>query len=207
MTEESWAICLKYPSMICCAKTPKKQREVISPNADNENDGRNERDSFCSGQPAVITWMAMPILEFFGWTWIRLPFHAQLRNVPGFEIVGDRYVANPRQCNHLWKRYKSKTLVRLFYIVSRTEEWFYKRIQKINRSKINWVVSDNPVFQPYQVNAEDAELGVPTGNHKVNQLMGCNQPGLVGNFVDQVITSRRRWIDLPFIQLLIPLVF
>jgi hypothetical protein len=43
-----------------------------------------------------------------------------------------------------------------YIVVSRNEGIVYKRVEKNNRSKNKLtLVSDNPQFQPYQVNAED----------------------------------------------------
>ena len=85
-----------------------------------------------------------------------------------------------------------------YIVVSRNEGIVYKRVLKNNKLKNKiTLVSDNTVFQPYTVNAEDvleiwkAEMVLSKANTEqrwdVNQLAG-----LVSNLQDQVTNLKRK---------------
>ncbi len=74
----------------------------------------------------------------------------------------------------------------------------YKRVLKNNRSKNKvTLVSDNPTYQPYQVNAEDivelwqAQMIITKAN--VQQRWDVNQlASLVNNLQEQVSTLKKK---------------
>ncbi|MFN8265529.1 MAG: LexA family transcriptional regulator [Chitinophagaceae bacterium] len=118
-----------------------------------------------------------------------------------FEIVGDSMLPTPSGSVIICEKVDNLEDIKngqAYIVVSRTEGVVYKRIQKNNRSKNKLsLVSDNPVFQPYQVNAEDvlelwsAQLVIT----KVNQLQRwdvTNLAGLVSNLQDQVNNLKKK---------------
>ena len=83
-------------------------------------------------------------------------------------------------------------------MVSRNEGIVYKRIVKNNKTKQKVsLVSDNPTYQPYQVNAEDiVELWlaqVVIGKVASQQRWDMNSlANLVNNLQDQVSTLKKK---------------
>ena len=85
-----------------------------------------------------------------------------------------------------------------YIVVSKTDGIVYKRIMKNNKQKTKMtLVSDNPAYQPYTVNAEDiievwqAQMIISKANTQlrwdVNQLAG-----LVNNLQQQVSVLKKR---------------
>jgi hypothetical protein len=85
-----------------------------------------------------------------------------------------------------------------YIVVSRNEGIVYKRVIKNNKLKNKFtLISDNTVFQPYQVNAEDvlelwrAQMVISKANTQqrwdVNQLAS-----LVSNLQDQVTVLKKK---------------
>lgn len=76
-----------------------------------------------------------------------------------FEIVGDSMLPTPSGSIIVGEKVESIDDVKngqAFIVVSKNEGIVYKRIQKNNRAKNKITLeSDNPAFQPYQINAED----------------------------------------------------
>ena len=118
-----------------------------------------------------------------------------------FEISGDSMLPTPSGSVIIAERMHNLEDVKnnqACIVLSRTEGVVYKRIQRNNRSKNKLtLVSDNPVFQPYQIAAEDvleiwsAQLVIS----KVNQLQRwdvTNLASLVSNLQDQVNTLRKK---------------
>ncbi len=118
-----------------------------------------------------------------------------------FEIVGDSMLPTPSGSIIIGEKVASLEDVKnnaAYIVLSRTEGVVYKRIVKNNRNKNKiMLVSDNPVFQPYQVNAEDilelwsAQLVIS----KVNQLQRwdvTNLASLVNNLQDQVNNLKKK---------------
>jgi transcriptional regulator with XRE-family HTH domain len=76
-----------------------------------------------------------------------------------FEIIGDSMLPTPSGSVIVAQKVDDLEEVRnnsAYVVVSRNEGIVYKRIQKNNktRNKLT-MVSDNPTFQPYQMNSED----------------------------------------------------
>jgi hypothetical protein len=82
--------------------------------------------------------------------------------------------------------------------VSRSEGIVYKRLLKNNRSKNKvTLVSDNPIYEPYQVNTEDiaeiwqAQMIIAKAN--MQQRWDVNQlASLVNNLQEQVSTLKKK---------------
>jgi transcriptional regulator with XRE-family HTH domain len=84
-------------------------------------------------------------------------------NYRAFEIIGDSMLPTPSGSIIVGEKVDDLADVKnsqAYIVVSRSEGIVYKRIEKNNRTKNKLtLVSDNPQFQPYQVNTEDvAEL-------------------------------------------------
>ena len=80
-------------------------------------------------------------------------------NYRAFEIIGDSMLPTPSGSIIVGEKIESTTDIKnsqAYIVVSRNEGIVYKRIEKNDRvrSKLT-LVSDNPQYQPYQVNAED----------------------------------------------------
>lgn len=84
-------------------------------------------------------------------------------NYRAFEIVGDSMLPTPSGSIIVGEKVENLGEVKTnqaYIVVSRNEGIVYKRIEKNNRAKNKLtLVSDNPQYQPYHINAEDvAEL-------------------------------------------------
>jgi transcriptional regulator with XRE-family HTH domain len=118
-----------------------------------------------------------------------------------FEIVGDSMMPTPSGSVIVGEKIDNFDEVKsnhTYVVVSRTDGIVYKRILKNNRQKNKFTfVSDNPSYQPYQVNAEDivevwqAQMIISKANTQqrwdVNQLAG-----LVNNLQQQVSVLKKR---------------
>jgi transcriptional regulator with XRE-family HTH domain len=81
-------------------------------------------------------------------------------NYRAFEIIGDSMMPTPSGSIIVGEKVEGSTEDiknnQAYIVVSRNEGIVYKRIVKSNRAKNKLtLVSDNPQYQPYQVNAED----------------------------------------------------
>jgi transcriptional regulator with XRE-family HTH domain len=80
-------------------------------------------------------------------------------NYRAFEIVGDSMLPTPSGSVIVGEKVDNIEEVKsnlTYVVVSRNEGIVYKRILKTNRTKAKLtLVSDNPQYQPYSVNAED----------------------------------------------------
>lgn len=81
-------------------------------------------------------------------------------NYRAFEIIGDSMMPTPSGSIIVGEKVEGNTDEiknnQAYIVVSRHEGIVYKRIVKSNRAKNKLtLVSDNPQYQPYQVNAED----------------------------------------------------
>jgi transcriptional regulator with XRE-family HTH domain len=81
-------------------------------------------------------------------------------NYRAFEIIGDSMMPTPSGSIIVGEKVDGNTEDiknnQAYIVVSRNEGIVYKRIVKSNRAKNKLtLVSDNPQYQPYQVNAED----------------------------------------------------
>ena len=122
-------------------------------------------------------------------------------NYRAFEIVGDSMLPTPSGSIIVGEKVERLDDVKTNYtyiVVSRQEGIVYKRIMKNNRTKTKWtLISDNPTYQPYNVEAEDiieiwqAHMVITKANTQqrwdVNQLAG-----LVSNLQEQVSTLKKR---------------
>lgn len=76
-----------------------------------------------------------------------------------FEIVGDSMMPTPSGSVIVGERVENLDDIKnsnTYIVVSKTEGIVYKRVMRNNRSKNKFMlVSDNPAYQPYSVNAED----------------------------------------------------
>ncbi|MEO6730152.1 MAG: LexA family transcriptional regulator [Ferruginibacter sp.] len=80
-------------------------------------------------------------------------------NYRAFEIIGDSMMPTPSGSIIVGEKIDNTDDVKndqAYIVVSRNEGIVYKRVVKNNRAKNKLtLVSDNPQYQPYQVNAED----------------------------------------------------
>ena len=118
-----------------------------------------------------------------------------------FEIVGDSMMPTPSGSVIVGEKVESLDEVKsnnTYVVVSKTEGIVYKRMLKNNRVKNKYtLVSDNPAYQPYTVNAEDivevwqAQMILSKANQQqrwdVNQLAG-----LVNDLQQQVSSLKKR---------------
>lgn len=76
-----------------------------------------------------------------------------------FEIVGDSMLPTPSGSIIVGEKVEDINDVKnsfTYIVISRNEGIVYKRMMKNNRTKNKYtLVSDNPTYQPYQVNSED----------------------------------------------------
>jgi transcriptional regulator with XRE-family HTH domain len=122
-------------------------------------------------------------------------------NYRAFEIIGDSMMPTPSGSVIVGEKVENleETKTNMPYIVvSKNEGIVYKRILKSNRNKNKiTLVSDNPAYQPYQVNAEDilemwqanAIINKVTTQHRwdVNSLAN-----IVNNLQDQVSSLKKK---------------
>jgi SOS-response transcriptional repressor LexA len=80
-------------------------------------------------------------------------------NYRAFEIIGDSMLPTPSGSIIVGEKIEGPNDIKnnqAYIVVSKNEGIVYKRVEKNNRSKNKlMLISDNPQFQPYQVNAED----------------------------------------------------
>lgn len=118
-----------------------------------------------------------------------------------FEIVGDSMMPTPSGSVIVGEKVESLDDVKnnnAYIVLSKSEGVVYKRVLKSNRSKNKLtLLSDNPVYQPYQVNTEDvlefwsAQMVIS----KVGQGQRwdvSNLASLVTNLQDQVNNLKKK---------------
>lgn len=123
-------------------------------------------------------------------------------NYRAFEIIGDSMLPTPsgsiivgEKINSLEDTKNNQACI----VVSRNEGIVYKRVERNNRNKSKiTLVSDNPSYQPYQVNAEDilelwqAQMVITKVSSQqrwdVNQLAS-----LVSNLQEQVTVLKKKY--------------
>jgi transcriptional regulator with XRE-family HTH domain len=122
-------------------------------------------------------------------------------NYRAFEIVGDSMLPTPSGSVIVGEKVDNIEDVKsnqTYVVVSRNEGIVYKRIMRNNKLKNKFtLVSDNVVYQPYNVNTEDllevwkAQMILSRANQQqrwdVNQLAN-----LVSNLQEQVSTLKKR---------------
>jgi transcriptional regulator with XRE-family HTH domain len=118
-----------------------------------------------------------------------------------FEIIGDSMLPTQSGSVIVGEKIEDLDSVKTsntYIVISRSEGIVYKRVLKNNRSKNKvTLVSDNPTYQPYQVNAEDivelwqAQMIITKAN--VQQRWDVNQlASLVNNLQEQVSTLKKK---------------
>ena len=122
-------------------------------------------------------------------------------NYRAFEIIGDSMLPTPSGSIIVGEKTDNIEDAKnnaAYIVVSRNEGIVYKRVVRNakNKTKIT-LVSDNPSYQPYQVNAEDiVELWaaqVVIGKVAAQQRWDVNSlANLVNNLQDQVSTLKKK---------------
>lgn len=122
-------------------------------------------------------------------------------NYRAFEIIGDSMLPTPSGSIIVGEKVDSMDDVKnnsAYIVISRNEGIVYKRIVKNNKLKNKvTLVSDNPSFQPYQVNTEDVielwQAQVVIGKVTSQQRWDVNSlANLVTNLQDQVSTLKKK---------------
>ncbi len=122
-------------------------------------------------------------------------------NYRAFEIIGDSMLPTPSGSIIVGEKSESLDDAKnnaAYIVVSRNEGIVYKRIVRNPKQKNKvTLVSDNPTYQPYQVNAEDImELWaaqVVIGKVATQQRWDVNSlANLVNNLQDQVSTLKKK---------------
>jgi transcriptional regulator with XRE-family HTH domain len=122
-------------------------------------------------------------------------------NYRAFEIIGDSMLPTPSGSIIVGEKVDSIDDVKnnnAYIVVSRNEGIVYKRIVKNNRSRAKVsLVSDNPSYQPYQVNTDDIvelwQAQVVIGKVASQQRWDVNSlANLVNNLQDQVSTLKKK---------------
>ena len=122
-------------------------------------------------------------------------------NYRAFEIIGDSMLPTPSGSIIVGEKTESLDDVKngqAYIVVSRNEGLVYKRIQKNSRAKNKITLeSDNPNYQPYQINAEDIvelwQAQVVIGKVAMQQRWDVNSlANLVNNLQDQVSTLKKK---------------
>ena len=118
-----------------------------------------------------------------------------------FEIVGDSMLPTQSGSVIVGEKVEEIDSVKTsntYIVVSKNDGIVYKRVIKNNRSKNKvTLMSDNPTFQPYQVNAEDIlelwQAQVIIAKANAQQRWDVNQlASLVTNLQDQVSTLKKK---------------
>ncbi len=122
-------------------------------------------------------------------------------NYRAFEIIGDSMMPTPSGSIIVGEKINSTEEVKndqAYIVINRHEGIVYKRIVKSNKNKSKLtLVSDNPQYQPYQVNTEDvlelwqAQMVIS----KVSQQQRWDMNSLatmVNNLQSQVTTLKKR---------------
>jgi transcriptional regulator with XRE-family HTH domain len=118
-----------------------------------------------------------------------------------FEIVGDSMLPTPSGSVIVGEKVEGIEELKAnntYIVVSKGEGIVYKRVMKNNRLKNKLtLVSDNPVYEPYNVNTEDvielwkAQMIITKAN--ISQRWDVNQlAGLVNNLQEQVTSLKKK---------------
>ena len=122
-------------------------------------------------------------------------------NYRAFEIIGDSMLPTPSGSIIVGEKVDSMEDIKnnmAYIVVSRNEGIVYKRIVKSNKAKNKLtLVSDNPQYQPYQVNADDVvelwQAQSVISKVSVQQRWDVNSlANLVNNLQDQVSTLKKK---------------
>jgi transcriptional regulator with XRE-family HTH domain len=122
-------------------------------------------------------------------------------NYRAFEIIGDSMMPTPSGSIIVAEKIDDTEDVKsnlAYIVVSRNEGIVYKRIDKNGRQKNKLtLVSDNPQYQPYQVNTEDVlelwQAQIVISKISVHQRWDVNSlASMVNNLQDQVSTLKKK---------------
>ncbi len=122
-------------------------------------------------------------------------------NYRAFEIIGDSMMPTPSGSIIVGEKIDNNEDVKndqAYIVVSRNEGIVYKRIVKNNRAKNKLtLVSDNPQYQPYQVNAEDVvelwQAQMVISKVSAQQRWDMNSlASMVNNLQSQVTTLKKK---------------
>jgi len=122
-------------------------------------------------------------------------------NYRAFEIIGDSMLPTPSGSIIVGEKLEKVEDIKnnmAYIVVSRNEGIVYKRVVKNNKAKARLtLVSDNPTYQPYQVNEEDIlelwQAQVVIGKVAQQQRWDVNVlANLVNNLQDQVSTLKKK---------------
>ncbi len=122
-------------------------------------------------------------------------------NYRAFEIIGDSMLPTPSGSIIVGEKIESTSDIKNsqpYIVVSRNEGIVYKRVEKNNRLKNKLtLVSDNPQYQPYQVNAEDVvelwQAQMVISKISMQQRWDVNSlANMVNNLQSQVSTLKKK---------------
>jgi transcriptional regulator with XRE-family HTH domain len=122
-------------------------------------------------------------------------------NYRAFEIIGDSMLPTPSGSIIVGEKVDTLEDIKnnmAYIVVSRNEGIVYKRVVKNNKAKNKLtLVSDNPQYQPYQVNADDVvelwQAQSVISKVTVQQRWDVNAlANLVNNLQDQVSTMKKK---------------
>jgi transcriptional regulator with XRE-family HTH domain len=120
-----------------------------------------------------------------------------------FEIVGDSMLPTPSGSIIVAEKIDDINDVKnnfTYIVVSRNEGIVYKRVMKNNRSKNKYtLVSDNPTYQPYQVNGEDIievwKAAMILGKANAQPHWNVNQLANVVNTLQEQVSYLKKKIN------------
>jgi transcriptional regulator with XRE-family HTH domain len=122
-------------------------------------------------------------------------------NYRAFEIIGDSMLPTPSGSIIVGEKIDNTDDIKsnqAYIVVSRNEGIVYKRVEKSGRSKGKLtLVSDNPQYQPYQVNAEDVvelwQAQMVISKVAMQQRWDVNSlASMVNNLQNQVSTLKKK---------------
>jgi transcriptional regulator with XRE-family HTH domain len=122
-------------------------------------------------------------------------------NYRAFEIIGDSMMPTPSGSVIVGEKVESIDDVKnntTCIVISRNDGIVYKRVQKNNRSKTKiTLVSDNPSFHPYNINAEEIveiwQAQVVISKVNAQQRWNMHQlTNIVSDLQEQVISLKKR---------------
>lgn len=122
-------------------------------------------------------------------------------NYRAFEIVGDSMLPTPSGSVIVGEKVENIDDVKnntACIVISRNEGIVYKRVQKSSRTKTKLtLVSDNPVFHPYAINAEEIlemwQAQVVISKMNTQHRWDMNQlADMVTNLQEQVVSIKKR---------------
>jgi SOS-response transcriptional repressor LexA len=120
-----------------------------------------------------------------------------------FEIVGDSMLPTPSGSIIVGEKIEDINDVKnnfTYIVVSRNEGIVYKRVMKNNRTKNKYtLVSDNPTYQPYQVNGEDIlevwKAAMILGKANAQPHWNVNQLANVVNTLQEQVSYLKKKIN------------